>query len=114
MSELLPEPHSPLTATVSGGRVFSLRRNRDSPTAMPVSPSTSASPGSSGFSDESPPSTLPFFASLPPSCTFGGGKRAGKAHNTPARSTAPYHFGGHIQRLRAAAAIRALAGKATW
>ena len=51
MSELLPLPHSPVTAMVSGGSVWRLRRNREIPRAMPPRSSASRSPGRSGRSE---------------------------------------------------------------
>ncbi len=51
MSELLPLPHSPVTAIVKGGSVFSFRRNRERPRATALKSKTSASPASMGRSE---------------------------------------------------------------
>src|SRR5258708_25556663 len=50
MTELLPSPHSPSIAIVTGGWVLGLRMNRESPRAMGVKSSESTSPGLRGAS----------------------------------------------------------------
>src|SRR5258708_36166630 len=50
MTELLPSPHSPSIAIVTGGWVLGLRMNRESPRAIGVKSSESTSPGLRGAS----------------------------------------------------------------
>src|SRR6516164_457192 len=97
MRELLPVPHSPLIATVRGGKVFLLRRNRESPSAIEDRPSTSRSSGSRGLSLESCPSTSPIFDfSVCSSSRSGGVLRAGNAKTMHRRRAVRYQRGGHI------------------